>query len=104
EHRDEAFDLWLAADDGIEFGLAGELGEIAGELVEHRSLRALLRPRVVLVAEQRQGLLADLVEAGSERLEDLRGDRLAFLHEPEEQMLGADVVVAELARFLRRQL
>ena len=75
---DDALDLGLAPDDGVELALAGELGEVARELVEHRRLRALLRPRVVLVTEEGQRLLADLVEPGAERLEDLGGDGLAL--------------------------
>jgi hypothetical protein len=46
------------------------------------------------------GLLAHLVETSAQRLEDLGGDRLAFLHETQEQVLGADVVMAQLAGFL----
>ena len=94
----------LAADDRIQLGLPGQLGEVARELVEHRRLGALLGTRIVLVAEQRQRLLPDLVEPRAQRLENLGGDGLAFLHQPEQQVLGADVVVAELARFLDRQL
>src|SRR5206468_6880435 len=104
EDLDDALDLLLTADDGIELGLAGQLGEVACELVEYGSLRALLGPRVVLAAEQRQSLLPDLVEPGAERFEDLRGDRLPLFHEAEQQMLGADVVVAELPRFLDGEL
>src|SRR6266850_2302706 len=70
----------------------GELGEVARELVQHGRLRALLGARVVLVAEQRQRLLPDLVEAGAERLEDLGSDRLPFLHQAQQQVLGSDVV------------
>jgi len=40
----------------------------------------------------------------AERFEDARGDALAFADETEEQMLGADVAVAELARLVDRQL
>src|SRR2546426_1110007 len=80
EDLDDALDLLLASDDRVELALAGELREIAGEFVEDGRLRALLRPRVVLVAEQRQRLLPDLVQARAERLEHLRGDRLGFLH------------------------
>ena len=101
---DDALDLLLAADHRVELGLAGQLGEVAGELVEHRRLRALLRARVVLVAQQRQRLLADLVEPRAERLQDLGGDRLAFLHETQQQVLGSDVIVTELARLLDREL
>ena len=104
EDLDHALNLGFAPDHGIELQLPGELREVPGELVEHGGLRALLGPRVVLVAQQRQRLLADLVEAGAERLEDLRRDRLAFLHQPEEQVLGADVVVAKLAGLLDREL
>src|SRR5262249_15520016 len=74
EDLDDALDLLLAPDDRVELGLAGELREIARELVEDWRLRALLRARIVLVAQERQGLLADLVEAGTERFEDLRRD------------------------------
>ena len=97
---DDALDLGLAADDRVELALPGQLGEIAGELVEDGGLGALLRARVVLVAEQGQRLLADLVQAGAEGLEDLGRDRLPFLHQAQEQVLGADVVVPELAGFL----
>ena len=101
---DHPLDLGLAPDDRVELALPGQLGEIAGELVEHRGLRALLGPRVVLIAEEGQGLLTDLVQAGAERLEDLGRDRLPFLHQAQQQVLGPDVVVSELARFLDRQL
>ncbi len=94
----------LAPDDRVELALAGELGEVTGELVEHGRLRALLRPGVVLVTEQGQRLLAYLVQPGAERLEDLGGDGLPFLHEAQQQVLGADVVVAELARLFDGQL
>ena len=101
---DDALDLLLPPDDGVELGLTGELGEVTRELVENRRLGALLRAWVVLVAEKGQGLLPHLVQSGAERLEDLGGDRLAFLHEAEEQMLRPDVVVTELARFFDRKL
>src|SRR5207249_12205963 len=100
----DALGLLLPADDAVELGLAGELGEVTRELVEDRRLGALLRAWVVLVAEKGQGLLPHLVQSGAERLEDLGGDRLAFLHEAEEQMLRPDVVVTELARFFDRKL
>src|SRR5262245_63653092 len=100
EDLDHPLDLGFPADHGIELALAGELGQVTGELVEHRSLRTLLGSGIVLVAEKSEGLLAYLVEARPQGLEDLGGDRLPFLHEPEEEMLGTDVVVAELACLL----
>ena len=104
EDLDDPLDLLLAPDDGIELRLTGELGQVAGELVEHGSLGALLGPWIVLIAEQGQGLLPDLVEPRAERFENLGRDRLALFHQAEQQVLGTDVVVAELPRFLDRQL
>src|SRR5207245_2264028 len=101
---DDALDLLLAPDDRIQLTLAGQLREVTGELVEDGRLRPLLGPRVVLVAEERERLLPDLVQTRTERLENLRGDRLAFLHQAEEEVLGADVVVAELAGLFDREL
>ena len=49
-------------------------------------------------------LVADLVEVDPERLEDAGGDPLALADEAEEQVLRADVVVAEAARLVDGQL
>ena len=49
-------------------------------------------------------LVADLVEVHAERLEDARGDPLALADETEEQVLRADVVVAEASGLVDRQL
>ena len=56
------------------------------------------------LAEDVDDLVADLVEVHAEALEDTGGDALALADEPEEQVLGADVVVAEAARLVDRQL
>jgi len=64
---------------------------------------ASLRGRVLL-AERRDDLVADLLERHAERLEDARGDPLALAHEPEEEVLGTDVAVAELAGLVDREL
>jgi hypothetical protein len=45
-------------------------------------------------------LLADGLEVEAHLLEDVHGDSLAELDEPEEEMLGADVVVVEAVRLL----
>ena len=49
-------------------------------------------------------LVADLVEVDAERLEDAGGDALALADEAEEQVLGADVVVAEPAGLVDGEL
>ena len=104
EDLNHPLDLGLAPDHGIELALAGELRQITREFVEDGGLGPLLGPGIVLVAKQGQRLLAHLVQPRAEGLEDLGGDRLPFLHEAEQQMLGADVVVAELARLLDAEL
>ena len=48
--------------------------------------------------------MADLVEVDAERLEDAGGDALALADEAEQQVLRADVVVAEAARLVDGQL
>jgi hypothetical protein len=51
-----------------------------------------------------EDLLADAVEVGAQLHEDLGGDALALADEPEQDVLGADVVVAELQRLAQAQL
>ena len=48
--------------------------------------------------------MADLVQVDAEALEDAGGDALALAHEAEQQVLRADVVVAEAAGLVDRQL
>ena len=121
----DPLDLAGAADDRVELLLAGQLGEVAAELVEdlavalvagRSSLRRCRRrrpaacgspacPAPTLVAgQQLDDLLADADEVGAELDEHLGGDALALADEAEQDVLGADVVVAELQRLAQRQL
>ena len=109
----DPLDLLLATDDRVELGLARELGEVAAELVEdHRALRAalagaggrLLALAAGVAGQQLDHGLADAVEVGAELLQHLGGDALALADQPEQDVLGADVVVAELQRLAERQL
>ena len=86
QHLDDAPDLVVAADDRVELALLGERGEVAAELLE-RLVGALgiLRRHALAAAhllERAQHLLAR---------EDV---------ERQQQVLGRDVVVLELARLL----
>ena len=54
--------------------------------------------------EELDDLLAHARQVGAELHEHLRGDAFAFADQPEEDVLGADVVVAELECFAQRQL
>jgi len=63
------------------------------------------RLALALVARQQlDDLLADPVEVGPQLDEDLGGDALALADQTQQDVLGADVVVAELQRLAQRQL
>src|SRR5690606_7794014 len=105
--------LLLAPDDGVELAVARGLREVAAELVE--DLAALVgrgglvaADRHLLLAlvarEQLDDLLAHAVEVGAELDEHLGGDALALADEAEQDVLGADVAVAELQRLAQAQL
>src|SRR5438067_13091433 len=58
----------------------------------------------MLLPERCDDLVTDLLEANAKRLEDAGGDSLAFAHDPKQQVLGANVTVAQLARLVDREL
>jgi hypothetical protein len=58
----------------------------------------------LVAGQQLDDLLADPVEVGAELDQDLRGDALALADQAEQDVLGADVVVAELQRLAQREL
>src|SRR5439155_5905491 len=114
QHLHDPFDLLLATDDRVELLVARQLREVAAELVEHeraaglRLAGAAALGRALLAAgvagQQLDDLLAHAGQVGAQLDEHLRGDALAFADQPEEDVLGADVVVAELQRFAQAQL
>src|SRR5581483_9866660 len=113
EDLHEPLDLGLAADDRVELALRRLLRQVAAELVEElRALRLLARraaraARALAPAgagEHADDLVADLLRVGVEVEEDACGDSFVLAHEPEQDVLGADVVVAEGQRFAQREL
>jgi hypothetical protein len=58
----------------------------------------------LVAGQQLDDLLADPVEVGAELDQHLGGDALALADQPEQDVLGADVVVAELQRLAQREL
>ena len=109
EHLDDALDLVLAADDRVELALARQLGQIAPELVRApgsrssprapaRRLRPAVPPRSFRVSSR------TFLRSTPELHEHARRDAFALADQAEEQMLGADVVVAEQARLVDREL
>ena len=102
EHLLHAFQLVLAADQRIELVLHGRLGEVAAELGEQRRL---LHPRQRrLLVEELHDVLADGVQAHPLFHEDRSRHGALLAQDAEQQMLGADVVVQQPIRFLRRKL
>ena len=119
EHLHDPLDLLLAPDDRVELALAGRGREISAELVEHEraggralggaALGGAGAPGGALLAalvarDELDDLLAHAREVGAELDEDLGGDALALADQAEEDVLGADVVVAELQRLAQAQL
>src|SRR5207247_7917616 len=63
-------------------------------------------PRVAdsLLPERGDHLMTDLLDRYAQRLENTRGVALALVQEPEQQVLRADVTMAELACLVDRDL
>ena len=117
QHLHHALDFLLAPDERVEFALAGELREVATELIEDGRAAgtlgiALLATRGALGARLLAGLAghhlddlgADPSHVGAEVREDLCRDAVALAHQPEQHVLGPDVGVAELQGLAQRQL
>src|SRR3954447_10063170 len=119
EDLHDPLDLRLAPDHRVELAVGGELGEVAAELVEQ--LGGLLLP--LRAATGRAGarlpaalataagpgqhaddLVADLLGVGVEVEQDPGGDALVLADEPQQDVLGADVVVAQAQRLAQSQL
>ena len=66
--------------------------------------RALALAAAGGAGEHPDHLVADLLGVGVEVEQDARGDALVLAHQPEQDVLGADVVVAERQRLAQRQL
>ncbi len=126
EDLHETFDLGGAADDGVEGAFLGEFGQVATEGIERRGLAlalgagggsgpgagrgggareaggfaAALLALILACAEKVEHFFADFLELEPEVHEDLSGDAVVLAEEPEEEVLGADVVVVEVPGFL----
>src|SRR5207248_1152401 len=108
----DPLDLFLTTDHRIELVLPGELRQVSTELIEHRgALPRALAPATggnLLLApgvsgQQLDHGLTNAVEVCSELLQHLSGDAFTLADQPEEDVLGADVVVVEHPRFFLRE-
>jgi hypothetical protein len=108
--------LLAPPDNGVELVLLGVRREVAPVLVElaglgplgldapTAGLAATAAAPAAAAAEHPHDLAADLVRVDVEVGENAGRDALALAHEPEQDVLGADVVVAELERLAQREL
>ena len=106
EDLDDAVDLGLAPDDRIQLPFPGEHREVAAELIQRGRFDLALALRLRhggRPAEQLERLLADLLPVHAELEQHARGDPFALADQSQEEVLGADVVVAELARLVDAQ-
>ena len=115
EDLHDPLDLVLATDDRVELALGGELGQVAAELVEQLGGLLLAGRAAALgcaltaltaagAGEHADDLVADLLGVGVEVEQDPGGDALVLAHQPEQDVLGADVVVAERQRLAQGEL
>ena len=117
ENLHDPLDLRGAADHRVQRLLARQLRQIAAEAVQGRRLALALlavlgaaRPAAAgghglflaldARAEQVQDLLADLFELEAEVHQNLRGHAIVLAEQTEQKVLGADVVVVEVAGLL----
>ena len=121
QNLDDALDLRLAADDRVQGVLLGQGGQIGGQLVDQGRLallfllllrRAALRRLLLLLRRTALGarhraflqhaprLAADLLGADAELAQHVNGQALVLAGQAQQQVLGADVVLAHAPRFL----
>ena len=112
EDLHHALDLGLTTDDGVELALGRHLGQVAAELVEQlRVLRLLATGSgtgaglpTAGAGEHANDLVANLLGIRVEIEQDAGRDAFVLAHEPEQDVLGADVVVPERQRLAQREL
>ena len=105
---DDALDLLLAADDRVDLARAHGVRQVDAQLVDRGRLGRALGLRrgsgAGRLAQDADDLVAHLVEVDAEALEHARGDALALADQAQQQVLRADVVVAQAARLVDGQL
>ena len=101
---DDALDLLLAADDRVDLARADCVGQVDAQLIHGGRLRRALGlrrgPGARALAEDANDLMAHLVQVHAQALQHAGGDALALAHQAQQQVLRADVVVAQATRFV----
>ncbi len=89
----DAVDLSLSSNQRIEFAFEGGFCKVAAEFEQVRSLFAGVG--VALHVGLSHEVLADVGKPQPALVEDFGGDRILFAQQSEQQVLGADVAIAE---------
>src|SRR5262249_43816862 len=96
EDLNDAVDLSFAPDQRVELAFEGGFGQVAAEFKQVRSLFAGMG--VALHVGLSHQVLADVGKPQPALVEDLGGDRILFAQQSEQQVLGADVPIAQPLR------
>ena len=107
ENLNDTLDLHLPADNRVEAPLLGRRGQVQAQLVDQRRLGLFLLFLFGLGTALQQiagSLRADTVKVDAEAAQHVDGNAVAIPHEPEQQMLGADIMVAHHAGLFDCQL
>ena len=101
EDLDHALQFAVAAHERIELPVHGGLRQVAAELGQQARLALPLLRRSLLLRHARQ-LVANLRQLQAALLQNLRGKAFFFAQQAQQQMFGADVLVAQALGFFRR--
>ncbi len=97
-------DFVLSAHHRIKLAFGGELGQVAAEFIQGRGLGGAFAATSAGdfggLAEHADDLSADLGQVDTEVFQHASGHTLAFTDQAQEQVLSADVVVAQLTGLL----
>ena len=105
---DDALDLLLPSPHGVQLVGARERGQVHAELVQDGGPRAATAGAGLAggnaLAQEPLRLSPHLVQRHAQALQNACGYALAFTKKADEEMLGADVVVAHPPGFVNREL
>ena len=101
ENLHHALQFAIAAHQRIELPVHGRLGQVAAELGQQAGLALALLRRSFFLRHAGQ-LIANLRQLQAALLQNLRGKAFLFAQQAQQQMFGADVLVAQPLGFFRR--
>ena len=106
QNLDHTFDFWLAADHRVELALFGGSSHVVAELVDQRGFGLFFLFVLALglaLQDVARCLGSHPVKVDAEPAQHIDGNPLPFSHKPQQQVLGANVVVAHQTGFVDGQ-